>query len=165
MDFPRPYSIDEIAQLIDAKPLGNVNAIAKGLNELHIVRVGDISFVDHPKYYNKVLNSDATVIIINKEVEVPEGKTLLIHDAPFNAFNQLILHFRPFATSNKMISPTAEIGGGTVIQPGAFIGNNVKIGNHCLIHANASIYDNSVIGDRVIIHSNTVIGGVGFYFQ
>jgi len=165
MDFPRPYSINEIAQLIGAKPMGNMDAVANGLNELHIVRAGDISFVDHPKYYNKVLNSDATIVIINKDVEVPDGKTLLIHDAPFNAFNQLISHFRPFTTSHKMISPTAEIGKGTIIQPGAFIGNHVKIGSNCLIHANASIYDHSVIGDRVIIHSNTVIGGDGFYFQ
>jgi UDP-3-O-[3-hydroxymyristoyl] glucosamine N-acyltransferase len=165
MDFPRPYSIQEIAELIGAKVVGNINAFAKGLNELHIVRPGDISFVDHPKYYDKVLNSAATIIIINKEVEVPAGKTLLIHDTPFNAFNQLILKFRPFVPSTHMVSLSAEIGEGTIIQPGAFIGNNVKIGKDCLIHANASIYDNSVIGNRVIIHSNTVIGGDGYYFQ
>ena len=165
MDFPKPYSITEIAQLIDAKPLGNINAQAKGLNELHIVRPGDISFVDHPKYYNKVLNSEATIIIINKVVDIPEGKTLLIHDAPFNAFNQLIAHFRPFVSSSQMISASAEIGEGTIIQPGAFIGNNVKIGKNCLIHANVSIYDNCILGDRVVIHSNSVIGGDGYYFQ
>lgn len=165
MDFPTPHKVQEIAQLIGAKILGITNALAIGLNELHIVRPGDISFVDHPKYYNKVLNSEATIIIINKEVEVPEGKTLLIHDAPFTAFNQLIVHFRPFVASNVSISPTAEIGEGTIIQPGAYIGNNVVIGKDCIIHANVSIYDNTIIGDRVIIQSNSVIGGDGYYFQ
>jgi UDP-3-O-[3-hydroxymyristoyl] glucosamine N-acyltransferase len=64
-----------------------------------------------------------------------------------------------------MISPSAEIGEGTIIQPGVFIGNHVKIGNNCLIHANVSIYDHSIIGDNVIIHSGTVIGADAFYFQ
>lgn len=165
MDFPRPYKVNEIADLIEGRTIGNGNNLATGLNEIHIVRPGDISFVDHPKYFQKVLNSDATVIIINKEVEAPEGKTLILHDAPFDAFIQLIEYFRPFSPGKQMISQSAEIGEGTIIQPGAFIGNDVKIGQNCLIHANASIYNNTVIGDNVIIHSGSVIGSDGFYFQ
>ncbi len=38
-----------------------------GLNEIHMVEAGDITFVDHPKYYDKALNSKATTIIINKK--------------------------------------------------------------------------------------------------
>ena len=165
MDFPQPLKVAQIADIIGAKVLGDTSLEVIGLNELHIVREGDISFVDHPKYYNKVLNSKATVIIINKAVEVPKNKSLLLHDAPFDAFIQLIQHFRPFEKSNQSISPTAIIGDGTIIQPGAFIGNNVRIGKNCLIHANASIYDYTVIGDDVVIHSGSTIGGDGFYFQ
>ena len=165
MDFPQPLHVAEIAKIIDAKVKGKQEATAIGLNELHVIRSGDVTFVDHPKYYNKVLNSAATVIIINKEIEPPENKTLLIHAAPFDAFNQLILKFRPFQQSDLAISKTAKIGNNTCIQPGAFIGNNVEIGDNCIIHSNASIYDHSIIGDNVIIHSNSVIGGDGFYFQ
>jgi UDP-3-O-[3-hydroxymyristoyl] glucosamine N-acyltransferase len=165
MDFPQPLKVTQLADIIGAKVLGDTSLEVIGLNELHIVREGDISFVDHPKYYNKVLNSKATVIIINKAVEVPKNKSLLLHDAPFDAFIQLIQHFRPFEKSNQSISPTAIIGEGTIIQPGAFIGNNVRIGKNCLIHANASIYDYTVIGDDVVIHSGSTIGGDGFYFQ
>jgi UDP-3-O-[3-hydroxymyristoyl] glucosamine N-acyltransferase len=164
MDFPQPLHVSEIAAIINAEIKGDEN-IAIGLNELHVVREGDITFVDHPKYYNKVLNSAATVIIINKEVDPPVSKTLLIHAAPFDAFNQLILKFRPFQPSNAAISKTAKVGKNTVIQPGAFIGNNVVIGDNCIIHSNASIYDHSIIGNNVIIHSNSVIGGDGYYFQ
>jgi len=165
MDFPKPIPVDQIAKIISAKILGNPSFEAIGLNELHVVRENDLTFVDHPKYYNKVLQSKASVIIINKEVEVPENKTLLLHDAPFDAFIQLIQHFRPFEKSNQFISPTAQIGKGTIIQPGAFIGNNVVIGDNCLIHANASIYDHTVIGNEVIVHSGASIGSDGFYFQ
>ncbi len=165
MDFPKPLKVKEIASIIDAKVIGDADFLARGLNELHVVREGDISFVDHPKYYSKVLNSNASIIIINKEVKAPEGKVLLLHDAPFDAFINLILHFRPFKQSNSNISPTAKIGDNTVIQPGVFVGNNVTIGNNCIIHANVSIYDHTVIGDNVVIQSNSVIGGDAYYFQ
>jgi UDP-3-O-[3-hydroxymyristoyl] glucosamine N-acyltransferase len=165
MDFPRPHKVAEVASIIDGKVIGNPNQIANGLNELHVVRTGDITFVDHPKYYDKVLKSAASVIIINKEVDVPENKCLIFHPAPFDAFIKLILHFRPFLAGNGMISSTATIGEGTIIQPGAFVGNNVTIGKNCIVHANATIYDHSVIGNNVIIQANSVIGGDGYYFQ
>ncbi len=165
MDFPKLLTAKEVATIIGAKVIGNPGFITRGLNELHVVREGDVSFVDHPKYYNKVLNSNASVIIINKEVKAPEGKVLLLHDAPFDAFINLIVHFRPFQASSSTISPTAVIGQNTIIQPGAFIGNNVTIGNNCIIHSNVSIYDNSVIGDGVIIQANSVVGADAYYFQ
>ena len=64
-----------------------------------------------------------------------------------------------------MVSPDAIIGEGTVIQPGAFVGNQVTIGKNCIIHANATICDHSVLGDNVIVQPNAVIGGDGYYFQ
>jgi len=165
MDFNKNLKLSEVADIIKGKVIGNKDAIVEGLNELHVVRVGDITFVDHPKYYKKVLESAASYIIINKEVTAPEGKSLILHDAPMDAFNILISHFRPMTPSVNMISLSAKIGEGTIIQPGAFVGNNVKIGDNCIIHANVSIYDNTIIGDNVIIHSNTVIGGDAYYFQ
>ena len=165
MDFPRAYSAREIAELTGGKIIGDPERQVKGLNELHVVRPGDVSFVDHKKYYKKTLNSEASVIIINEETEPPEGKTLILHEKPFDAFMLLISHFRPFVSSSQMISSTAKIGEGTVIQPGAFVGNHVTIGKNCIIHSNVSIYDYTVIGDRVIVHSGSAIGSDGYYFQ
>ena len=139
--------------------------MATGINEIHKVQPGDISFVDFEKYYSKCLNSAATIIIINKEVEVPAGKTVLVCDDPFSAYVSLVKHFKPFEPATKLISDSAVIGEGTIIQPGAFIGNHVRIGTNCLIHANVSIYDNSIIGNNVIIHSGTVLGADAFYFK
>lgn len=165
MDFRKAFSLGEIAAIVGGEVIGDTNSIVTGLNELHVVRNGDITFVDHPKYYNKVLESAATYIIINKAVEAPEGKSLILHDAPMDAFNTLIAHSRPMTPATKMVSDSAIIGEGTIIQPGVFIGNNVTVGSNCIIHANVSIYDNSVIGDNVIIHSSSVIGGDAYYFQ
>ena len=151
--------------MINAKPVGDPEFEVLGINEIHMVEAGDITFVDHPKYYDKALRSKATTILINKEVEVPEGKALLVSDDPFRDYVFLARHFRGFEPAAALISPTARIGEGTVIQPGAFIGNHVRIGSHCIIHANVSIYDHTVIGDEVIIHSNSVIGADAYYFQ
>ena len=165
MQFPSPVSIQWIAEFINAKLIGNSNANATGINEIHKVETGDLVFVDHPKYYDKCINSAATFIIINKDADVPEGKALLIVDNPFEAYCKIVNHFRPFEPSSKMISDSAIIGEGTFIYPGAFIGNHVIIGKNVIIYPNVCIMDHSIIGDHVIIQAGTVIGSNAFYYN
>ncbi|HLW32304.1 MAG TPA: UDP-3-O-(3-hydroxymyristoyl)glucosamine N-acyltransferase [Aequorivita sp.] len=165
MKFPTPQTLEAIATLIDADYVGDSDYPVLGMNEIHVVQPGDIVFVDHPKYYDKALQSLASVILINKEVECPLGKALLISEDPFRDFNKLTRHFKPFQSAAKAISDFAEIGEGTIIQPNVFIGNNVRIGRNCLIHPNVAIYDNTLIGNNVIIHSGTVVGSDAFYYK
>jgi UDP-3-O-[3-hydroxymyristoyl] glucosamine N-acyltransferase len=165
MKFALPIALKEIAGFIGATFAGDAMFPVSGINEIHMVSRGDITFVDHPKYYTKALTSEASIIIINQEVECPEGKALLFHNDPFAAYTSLVRRFMPFTASSSAISPSANIGEGTVIQPGAFVGNDVKIGKNCIIHSNVSIYDHTVIGDNVVIHSNTVLGADAYYFQ
>ena len=165
MKFPKPHTLKEIAAIINCEYEGADDFEVLGMNEIHVVTPGDIVFVDHPKYYDKALESNATVILINKKVNCPPGKALLISEDPFSDFNTLTEHFRPFTSATTAISPKAKIGKTSVIQPNVFIGNNVIIGENCLIHANVAIYDNCIIGNNVIIHSGTVLGSDGFYFQ
>lgn len=165
MKFPKIHTLKEIAELIDSKYVGDSDFPVYGMNEIHVVEPGDVVFVDHPKYYDKALNSAATIILINKDVECPEGKALLVSDDPFRDFNKLTCHFRPFQATNVSISLSATIGEGTFIQPNCFIGNHVKIGKNCIIHSNVSIYDYTVIGDNVIIHAGTILGADAFYYK
>jgi UDP-3-O-[3-hydroxymyristoyl] glucosamine N-acyltransferase len=160
-----PTTVSALAAFLGVEYDGPADFEITGLNEIHMVEPGDITFVDHPKYYDKALKSKATIILINKKVEKPEGKALIFSNDPFADFVKLIKKYRAFEPSNNFISHTAEIGEGSIIQPGAFIGHHVKIGRNCLIHANVSIYDHTEIGDNVIIHSGTVIGADAFYFQ
>lgn len=165
MKFPSVYPLKEIAALIGCEYVGNDDFPVHGMNEIHVVEPGDIVFVDHPKYYDKALQSAATIVLINKQVDCPEGKALLVSDDPFRDFNKLTKHFRPFQASGATISATAKIGEGTVIQPNTFVGNNVTIGKNCLIHSNVSVYDNTIIGNNVIIHSGTILGADAFYYK
>jgi UDP-3-O-[3-hydroxymyristoyl] glucosamine N-acyltransferase len=165
LKFPKPYTLSQIAKIINAKYVGKDDFLVFGMNEIHVVSSGDIVFVDHPKYYDKALQSAATVVLINKEVECPEGKALLISDDPFRDFNKLTEYFKSFNSSNQNISKSAKIGKNTIIQPNCFIGNNVVIGDNCIIHSNVSIYDDSIIGNNVTIHAGTVLGANAFYYK
>ncbi|MCS3801867.1 UDP-3-O-(3-hydroxymyristoyl)glucosamine N-acyltransferase [Niastella sp. OAS944] len=165
MKFPAPVSIKWIANLIGAELTGNTEGIATGINEIHKVEPGDLVFVDHPKYYDKCLQSEATFIIINQKTDCPEGKALLIVDKPFEAYQTIVKHFRPFRPANKPISDTATIGEGTYIAPNVYIGHEVTIGKNCFIAPNVSILDYCVIGDNVIIQAGTVIGSDAFYYN
>jgi len=166
MKFPSPVSLTWIAQLINAEVLGNTELQATGINEIHKVETGDLVFVDHPKYYGKCLDSAADVIIINsKEVEIPFGKALLVTDNPFEAYQTITKHFRPFNPSNKSISDTAVIGENTIIMPNTFVGNHVRIGSNCVIHPNVTIHDYTIIGNNVVIQAGSVIGGDAFYYN
>lgn len=165
MKFPKVHSLHEIANILHCEFVGDKDFPVHGMNEIHVVESGDIVFVDHPKYYDKALQSAATVVLINKKVDCPDGKALLISDDPFRDFNVLTKYFKPFQASNVSIVPSASIGFGTVIQPNTFIGNHVVIGKNCLIHSNVSIYDHTIIGDNVIIHAGTVLGADAFYYK
>ncbi len=167
MRFEKEFTLKEIADIIGNNDfIGDDAHKVTGINEIHRVEPGDITFVDHHKYYKAALESLATTIIINqKDTECPEGKALIFSDDPFRDYVKLVKHFSPFIPSTAAISPTAQIGEGTIIQPFVFVGNYVKIGKNCIIHSHVSINDYSIIGDNVIISPNTVIGGEAFYFK
>ncbi|MBL0306674.1 MAG: UDP-3-O-(3-hydroxymyristoyl)glucosamine N-acyltransferase [Chitinophagaceae bacterium] len=165
MRFDNPVPVTTIAQLIGAELIGNIDGYVTGINELHKVEFGDLAFVDHPKYYSTCINSAATFIIINTKTYFPEGKALLVVDDPFEAYQKIVSFYRPFTPSLKMISESASIGAGSVIMPGAYIGNHVSIGSNCIVHPNVTILDHCIIGDHVIIQAGSVIGSDAFYYN
>ena len=166
MKLLTPVSVAWLSKLTNAEIIGNQHLEITGVNEIHQVALGDIVFVDHPKYYNTCLNSEASCIIINdKNVTVPEGKALLFCNDPFEAYLKIVAHFKPFIPCTKAISDDAIIGEGTIIMPHVFIGPNVTIGKNCVLHPSVSILSDTIIGDEVIIQANTVIGSDAFYYN
>lgn len=159
------HKVKDVAALIGCKFSGSPDLLVTGINEVHRVVPGDLMFVDHPKYYDKALLSAATTILINKEVECPEGKALIFSDDPFRDYNRLVLHFQPLAWSLKPVSDSAIIGEGTVLHPNVYVGHNVTIGANCVLMPGVVIYANCVIGNNVTIHANSVIGSDAFYYK
>lgn len=165
MKLTQGQTLESIANLLDFPFKGNPKLAATGINEIHRVENGDIVFVDHPKYYDKALNSAASIVLINKEVSVPEGKGIIVCEDPFRSFNFILNYFNPFTFSEVQQEIDAEIGNGTKIHPSVSIGKNVKIGNNCIIFPNVSILNDVIIEDNVIIQSGSVIGSFGFYYK
>jgi UDP-3-O-[3-hydroxymyristoyl] glucosamine N-acyltransferase len=165
MKFPSPVSLSWLSEFLGATLVGNTGASASGINEIHKVETGDLVFVDHPKYYDKCLQSPASFVIINQAVDCPAGKALLIVPEPFEAYQKIVKHFRPFEPATGSISASAVIGESTYIYPGVFIGNHVQIGKRCLIHPQVTIMDHCVVGNDVVIQAGTVIGSDAFYYN
>jgi UDP-3-O-[3-hydroxymyristoyl] glucosamine N-acyltransferase len=181
MHFPRPISLAEAAALLGCAFRGDPAHEILGANEIHKVGSGDLTFVDVEKYYAKALGSEATTVLINKEVEVPVGKGLLISDDPFRDYNKLTETFQPRIPVTTAAEPvlaegatlgrgavTGEdvtIGADTEIGHNVVIGSHVTIGSRCIIFPGVYIADYSIIGDDVTVGPNAVIGGEAFYYK
>ena len=166
MILDRPYSLKEFATFIGAQMKGAEDHKITGINEIHKVVPGDLVFVDHPKYYEKALESAATTILIdNAEVACPVGKALLISDHPFRDFNLLTSRFKPEMKKQAQHAGDLKVGEGSHISMGVHIGQRVRIGKDCHIHPGVVLNDDTHLGDRVIIHANSVIGGDAFYYK
>lgn len=158
-------SAADLAARLGAELIGDGSIRITGINEIHHVEPGDLSFVDHPKYYGPALSSAASVVLIDQRRECPPGKALIIVDKPFAAYNDLVLSERPLRVWSGTVDPSAQIGTNTVIAPGAVVGAGAVIGNDCRIGPNAVIADGVILEDRVIVGPGAIIGSEAFYFK
>ena len=165
MNLDSPIPISEIASWIGATIIGDENLQVKGVNEIHKVRKGDLTFVDHPKYYQVSLQSQASVIIVPAAMDCPPGKALLVVDQPFLAYEEIVNRFRPIIALETEVRENYNVDPTAIIEPGAVIGQNVTIGKLCHIQAGAIIRPYCYLGDRVVVHSGAIIGAQAFYFK
>ncbi len=181
MKLPLPITLAEAASLLNIPFIGPADHPITGINEIHKVEKGDLTFVDVEKYFQKALSSAATTILINQEVAPPAGKGLLISEDPFGDYNRLTEHFQPRKSLDTAAEPAigqgVKIGQFVVFGENVIIEEGVEIGHHCvigsdvrigkgsLIHANVTIYDQVEIGESVVINSGSVIGSEAFYFK
>lgn len=165
MKFPNPIPVKEIASKIGAKIIGDDTLIASGINEIHKVTPGDITFSDVKKYFAKSIQSAATIILLNEPAECPKGKAILVCEDPFRAYDSLIREHRPVYPLSVSISESASVHPSSIIEPNVVIANNVEIGENCHIHANVVIREHTVIKNNVTVMANTVIGQEAFYYK
>jgi UDP-3-O-[3-hydroxymyristoyl] glucosamine N-acyltransferase len=175
----------ELAALVNGRIEGDEKTLIKGVASLESARPGDIVFVDHRKYFESALESEASAIIGPADLN-SDKKTLILVNHPKLAFAKIVAEINPRPALSKKIDPTAivdptailpsditigpysiigrgsKIGAGTAIGAGCTIGEDVEIGDGCRIYSRVSIYDRVKIRDRVIIHSGAVIGSDGF---
>lgn len=160
-----PLTAGQLADRLNATLHGDPAVQIRGLNEIHHVAEGDLTFVDFHKYYDVALASAASVVLIDQARPCPAGKALIVVDEPFRVYNDLVKAARPPRDWSVAIDPSATVGAGTVIEPGARVGPDVVIGPDCHIGANAVIGEGCRLGARVRVGAGSVVGGEAFYYK
>lgn len=192
MELVPPKTVKDIADLLNGKVIGNPNSLIFRLNRIEYSKSGDLTFFSNKKYFDYLVKSDATAILVPLGFEYlkpKENQSFIEVDNPYNAFFRLLLIFDTYYKKYKSYThPTAVIGEDSQIDPSAYIGaytvignnckigknsilmpnvtlyDNVQIGDNCIIHSNVVCYHNTKIGNNCIIHSGAVIGSDGFGF-
>ena len=187
----KSLTVEKIAKMLNAEIIGNNDVTITGVASLDNATEYDLSFLSVKKFYNKVLSSKASIVIVPKDFneELPDGKTWLKCEIPNMAFSKVINYFAPKAVEYKtgihstaiiaetakvdkschigayvVIAEGAVIGKNTKITSGVFVGENVKIGQNCLIYQGVAIRERCEIGNNVIIHCGVTIGADGFSY-
>jgi UDP-3-O-[3-hydroxymyristoyl] glucosamine N-acyltransferase len=172
--------------------IGEPDSTITGFSSIKEAEPGDVTFLGNARYANDLKKSKASAVIALPDfTNAPTGMAVIHSENPTLAFSAIIKEFGPqkkvfapgvhatasvsadakfdstkvYVGPNAVIEDGAEIGDGTLVHGGAYIGPDAKIGKDCVIHANAVIKDNCLLGDRVIIHSGAVIGADGFGYQ
>lgn len=179
-------TLADIAKLVDGELVGDKKLVITGLRGIKEANAGDLTFIDNPKYLPLVAKTQASAILIPRNVTV-KGKSVIHIDSPSLAFAKvasLFGHNEPLTIKgihktaviaknakigkNVAVGPYAvieekvKVGDHSVVHSGSFIGRSTSLGKNCCIYPRVVIRESTVIGDRVIIHSGAVIGSDGF---
>jgi UDP-3-O-[3-hydroxymyristoyl] glucosamine N-acyltransferase len=189
---PAPMRLGDVAALTGSDLVrGDGDALVLGAAALSRAELGDVSFLDNPRYAGDLASTRALACFCrDRHVElVPPDVGILRTAEPHRAYSLYLAEAYPAALRPRgpfgeselrgvvhpkarlednvsvepgaVIGARAEIGRGTIVSSGAVIGEAVAIGRDCFIGANVSIQF-ALIGDRVIIHPGVCIGQDGF---
>lgn len=183
------YTLEQLAELTNSTFNGEKSTEINSVAALNEASKGQISFVSNPKYISQLESSNATAVILNKELAEGYSGNALVNEDPYLTFARVlkIIYTQPKTSAvvheNAIIADTAKldssasIGPNVVIEQNVTIGENVRIDAGCYIgegsniyndvhlYPNVTIYKDTEIGRDTIIHSGAVIGADGFGFS
>ena len=180
----------ELAALCSGSVEGNPEVSVSDFAKIEEAGQGDLSFIANPKYAHFASTSNASILLVSKEFEAPEGvkATLVRVDDPYASLAMLmnmVANAQPkpsgiedpvfvgkdtilpediYIGAFAYIGKNVEIGKGVLIYPQVYVGDNCKIGDDTILYPGVKIYHGCKIGSRCIIHAGAVIGSDGFGF-
>lgn len=184
------FSAKQIAQFVQGVIEGDENATVNTFAKIEDGKPGAISFLSNPKYTHYIYDTESSIVLIDKSVELekPTKATLIKVDNAYECVAKLLQLYESMKSkktgidSLAFISPSAKIGENVYIGAFAYIGDNVvigdgcqiypnvvicenaKVGNDCLFYPNVTIYHDCHVGNRVTLHAGSVVGSDGFGF-
>ena len=184
------FTAQQIADFLGGEIQGDPSVKVSDFSKIEEGKPGTLSFLSNPKYSQYIYDSQASVILVNKDFQ-PERKvqsTLILVDDAYQSLARLLTmvdQAKPKKTGISTlayISESAVIGENAYIAPFVYIGDHVTIGKnvslhpHCcledgaklgenvILFSGVKIYYNCVIGNNCTLHSGSVIGSDGFGF-
>lgn len=181
-----PVRLDEIVARFGGELIGDGTRPIVQVASLERAGPGDISFLSHPKYRDRLGLTHAAAVILSGQAAADCPVACIVCDQPYAYFARVSQWLNPRSRSAPLRHPTAaieaelpasvSIAAGVFVGKGCVIGERVEIGPGCvigegscigddsLLHANVTIYPGCVAGKRAIIHAGAVIGADGFGF-
>ena len=164
-------NILKVKELLDGIIIGNENINIKGPCSINNGKEGCISYIKNSKYSKYLETTNASIIIIDESIDIPENlkKTIIKVKNASLAF----IAYLEFYSKNNNLSlnnnysvehSNIENDNNTYISKNVVIGDDVKISKNCEIHSNVYIGDNCIIQEgtiirpNVTIHANTKVG-------
>ena len=188
MTHKTKYTLSHLAELLDAKLIGDGQCEITGLATLQNAEPGQLSFLSNPSYVGQLKNSKASAILIEKKYLDSCSGNKLVTAIPYVSFAKATALFNnspiPPAgvhesasvdasavlgknvsiSANAVIAANVSLGDDVVIGAGCYVGENVILGKACKLHSNVTLYHGVVLGKNVKIHSGSVVGADGFGF-
>jgi UDP-3-O-[3-hydroxymyristoyl] glucosamine N-acyltransferase len=179
--------LKELALWVDGTVVGDGEIEISGVAAIEEAQAGEITFIANPKYLRRLRDTNASAIVVSKEV-TQANKPLLCVTHPQLAFAKILILFseKPYQPKgidpHAWISPTAKLGKDLTVYPfvyigdrcsiadrvtlypGVYVGEDSVIGEDSILYPNVSVYSGTIIGKRVILHSGGVVGGDGFAY-
>lgn len=187
-----PFPLHVIASAVNAEVLRGTDATRQIEDLRPLNDAGDthLTFCAGLKFAKQLAGTRAAACLIHPKnaAMVPNGSATVLTETPHRAFAMAVallypdafrLVVEPQGNGIGLVHPTAEIGegvtlgpgaiverearigAGTTIAAGAIVGYRVFIGANCYIGPGASV-THSLIGDRVTVHAGARIGQDGF---
>lgn len=194
-DRPAGLTVAKIILLTGAEchDAARLSHVITDVAPLELAGPNDLAFIESDKYVDALATTRAAACLMLQRFEsrAPSTLILLSTEQPYRAFVNVHSEFypqslrptSPFETNDiaqgstihptarlgsgitvdpgAVIGPRAEIGAGSIIAATAVIGPDVLIGRDCTIGAGCSI-THTLIGERVVIHPGCRIGQDGF---
>ena len=194
-DRPAGLTVAKIILLTGAEchDAARLSHLITDVAPLELAGPNDLTFIESNKYADALATTHAGACLMLQRFEsrAPNTLILLPTEQPYRAFVDVHSELYPqslrptslYETNDiaqgstihptarlgsgitvdpgAVIGPRAEIGAGSIIAATAVIGPDVLIGRDCTIGAGCSIM-HTLIGERVVIHPGCRIGQDGF---
>ncbi|MBI3300049.1 MAG: UDP-3-O-(3-hydroxymyristoyl)glucosamine N-acyltransferase [Elusimicrobia bacterium] len=186
-------TLGELASRTGARLEGDPAVEVTGAAGLLEAGPGDVSFLENPKYADRVAASKAAAVFLPATAKLAAGgpANRLLSERPRWGYSQVLqmIHEDKWKPEPAGLSPKAEIhfeaklgkdvavgpftvvrgrtlvGDRTRIGPNCHVGHNARIGKDCILHPGAYVGDYCELGDRVILQPGAVIGSDGYGYD